>query len=562
MSVSGTRVPRFFVLGILAASLVGAAFASSGNNAVPYVDAPLVPTSVKPGGEGFTLTVNGAGFAPGSVVNWNGSPRATVFVSNTRLTATILPSDVTKASTASVTVSNPVPGGGISNVAFFQVANQEPAVGLGIKGACTATPATAADFNGDGKLDLAVFDLSRNNTVSILLGSGKGTFQKHSSYFTDSDPARAVTGDFNGDGKIDLAVTSSGNDGVDVYLGNGDGTFQSRLTSPAGHQPEGIAAGDFDEDGRLDLAVTNAGSDTISILLGNGDGTFQPHVDIDAGVSPETIVVGDFNNDGHLDLIVGNTFSGFFSVFLGNGDGTFQNPISTTIQGPAGLAAGDFNGDGILDLAVVNDAGQGLSVLLGNGDGTFGNPVSYALGSFSWVAIGDFNADGSLDLIANGGNSIGTTSTSVLMGKGDGTFRLVASYTSPILNGSVIIGDFNGDGKLDLDNGCAWLQTPRAVTLNRVSLNFPRQALGTTSSPKSVKLTNSGTQAVGISNITSSGDFSQSNNCPATLDLFKGCIITVTFTPTAIGIQNGAVTITDNGAGSPQTLPLTGTGID
>src|SRR4029077_4752748 len=87
-------------------------------------------------------------------------------------------------------------------------------------------------------------------------------------------PAAVAVGDFNGDGKLDLAVTNKGDKTVSILLGNGDGTFQSQTTVPTGLAPDAVVTGDFNGDGKPDLAVANFTDGTISILLGNGDGTF------------------------------------------------------------------------------------------------------------------------------------------------------------------------------------------------------------------------------------------------------------------------------------------------
>jgi hypothetical protein len=123
--------------------------------------------------------VNGTGFVAGSVVDWNGSARATTFVSGSKLTASILASDIALASTASVTVVNPTPGGGTSNVVFLPVEISNPTAAFRL----VSAPATglgpssiaAGDFNGDGKLDLAVAN-GTSNTLSIFLGDGTGNF--------------------------------------------------------------------------------------------------------------------------------------------------------------------------------------------------------------------------------------------------------------------------------------------------------------------------------------------------------------------------------------------------
>src|SRR5580692_5306865 len=135
------------ILVLVAVMACGTVFAA--NNPVPYVDLPVVPSATVPGGTGFTLTVNGAGFVNGSVVNWNGSPRATAFVSAGQVTAAILASDIATASTARITVSNPVPGGGTSNVAYFEVtspASDVVVTGLPLDGFGSVYFLTAADF--------------------------------------------------------------------------------------------------------------------------------------------------------------------------------------------------------------------------------------------------------------------------------------------------------------------------------------------------------------------------------------------------------------------------------
>jgi hypothetical protein len=129
------------------------------NNPVPYINEPLVPAAAAPGTAGFTLTVRGVGFVTGSAVQWNGTPRATTFVSNTELTATVLATDLATAGTAVVTVLSPTPGGGSSNGVFFQVGQKTSSVAYFATGVPTGPNANlkklvVADFNGDGKQDV------------------------------------------------------------------------------------------------------------------------------------------------------------------------------------------------------------------------------------------------------------------------------------------------------------------------------------------------------------------------------------------------------------------------
>jgi hypothetical protein len=479
------------------------------------------------------------------------------------VTASILAADLAMRGTASVTVSSPAPGGGVSNVLFLSVINEEPAVGLAVKNACAGTPGVVADFNSDGKLDVGMLDLAFFDSISIMLGRGDGTFRTKASYATADVPWAAATGDFNGDGKLDLVITDVGNNFITVLLGNGDGTFTRGTAISTGKTPAGVAVGDFNEDGTLDLIVANEASGTVSFMAGNGDGTFKPNVDIQLA-NAGSLVTGDFNGDGHLDLAVAEP-TGAIGLLLGNGDGTFQQPL-TSMPAPSyatGLTAADFNGDGKLDLALALQ-GTSVAVFIGNGDGTFGFPVTYSIpGSALALVAADFNGDGKLDLAVNQiGGGAPLNSISILTGKGDGTFRLLSTFASKGAYQGFAVGDFNSDGRLDLEDGCPVLQVSQAVQLTPPSsVSFGKQSVGSTSQPKQIKLTSVGPQPVTISSIATTGDFAESNSCPATLAANKGCFISVTFTPTATGTRTGQLIITDDAAGSPQVLTLSGKGV-
>ena len=498
-------------------------------NPVPLVNQPLLPDATKPGGGALTLTVNGTGFVSSALVHWNGSALATTFVSSSQLKATILPSDVAKAGTASVTVVNPAPGGGTSNVVFFEVTTATSSIALsaprGFDAGSGPQSVAVGDFNGDGKPDLAVVN-SYSNNVSILLGNGDGTFQIHVDYPTGAQPGSVAIGDFNGDGKLDLAVVNSYSNNVSVLLGNGNGTFQPAVSygTGSGTGPAFVAVGDFNRDGKLDLAVANSNSTYVSVLLGNGDGTFQTAVNYDVGGAPTSIAVGDFNHDGKLDLAVAVPVPGpstYVSMLLGNGDGTFQTAVNYNAPyAPDAVAVGDFNGDGNLDL-VVGNRSSNISVFLGNGDGTFRTAVNYSAGyNPSSVAVGDFNNDGTLDLaVANSGSS---TTVTVL------------------------------------------LQSP-TVSLSNTRLTYANQVVATSSASQTVTLSNTSALALNISSIVITGtnatDFAQTHTCGASLSPGASCTISLTFKPTQVGSRAASVTITDNAAVSPQQIALSGTGV-
>jgi len=439
----------------LAVTLIGTGVKSS-NNAVPHLNQPLVPASVVPGGSGFTLQVTGTGFTSHSVVRWNGSSRSTKYVSKSALTTTILATDITTARTASVTVANPTPGGGVSNSVFLPVTSSVTTVslsdhdwGVGDNPVAIAT----GDFNGDGNLDVAVANQSVD-TVSILFGNGAGTFTAGPTLSTGGNPTAIATGDFNGDGHLDLVVANADDSTLTIFLGDGKGDFTaaSTVTAIGAVDPVSVAVADFDGDGRLDLAVTNYSTNTISIFLGNGDGTFRitstPTLKLKG---PSFIAAGDFNGDGIPDLAIANGTGNTITIATGKGDGTFTAAAGTITTGtaPAWIGVADLNGDGKQDLAVVvNNSVYTVSVFLGNGNGTFGTATNYGTGSgANSVAIGDVNGDGILDLVV--ANS-GSNDVSVLLGSTGGVFQPQTNFSTNTAPVWVVLGDFNNNGKLDV----------------------------------------------------------------------------------------------------------------
>src|SRR5579863_7077923 len=304
---------------------------------------------------------------------------------------------------------------------------------------------------------------TRFSFVSILVlalsGLCNGTITQFSlapSYATGSQPTSVAVDDLNGDGKLDLVVANSGSGNVSVLMGNGDGSFQGMVNYGAGTSPSGVALGDFNLDGKLDIAVTNASSNNVSVLIGNGDGTFQPAVFYIVGKKPSSLVVGDFNGDKIADLAITNQSDNTVSIMLGNGDGTFRAPVNYNVQtGPTSVALGYFNGDSFLDIAVANGGSNTISVLLNKGNGTFGGAVSYPASQTGdgsdpvSVVAGDFTGDGFADLAVASNVQIWV---SVLLNKGDGTgtFEAAVSHEAGTYPTGVAVGDFNGDGKLDL----------------------------------------------------------------------------------------------------------------
>ncbi len=326
----------------------------------------------------------------------------------------------------------------------------------------------AADFDGDGKQDLAFLSSDssgQGSSVNVLRNNGFGGFAAPVSYNVPGVFTQAV-GDFNGDRRPDLAVatTSTAGGNLAVLLNRGDGTLAAPLILSAltlsPYSGASLAVADFFSDGTQDLAVLNGG--TLRVLRNDGHANFTLAGSVAAGDS-RLLAVGYFNGDSLPDLVTYSTNG--LTGLLNQGGGTFTLASPKAISfGVQSLAVGDFNRDGRADVVVVNQANLTVGLLLGKGDGTFNAPGLVSgpgidgIGGSASVVAGDFNNDGKLDIaecifsIAVFGrySSISNVLT-VLLGNGDGTFQ---DATSLSLGGgsssaNLAVGDFNGDGQPD-----------------------------------------------------------------------------------------------------------------
>jgi len=260
------------------------------------------------------------------------------------------------------------------------------------------------DFNGDGNADVVAIG---GNMISVLLGNGQGRLGAPKHIAVTNGLNTAVAADFNHDGKLDLAITVARNQLV-ILLGNGDGTFQTPMITAVAGQPYGIAGADVNGDGFIDLVVTCQHSNNVAVLLGKGDGSFLTPVYYPAGSYPQYVAVDDLNGDGKPDLAVSDSSSNTITVLLGNGDGTFASGsgIVACPYGcfPRALAILGVNGDGKMDIMAAAQETNALVVLPGNGDGTFAAPVYFSTGASPIDMVTGRFSGGSLPdaLVVNG----------------------------------------------------------------------------------------------------------------------------------------------------------------
>jgi hypothetical protein len=291
-----------------------------------------------------------------------------------------------------------------------------------VLGDATQYSIVMADFNGDHKLDMAVSagEAGGAQTMAVLLGNGDGTFGSPV-YFNDganSSSTSLVAADFNGDGNVDIAASPAGTSaqGTALLFGKGDGTFQA-ATFPIGN---GFMAGitaDFNNDGKPDLLGPERTA-SLQALLGNGDGTFAPQSTFSG--NDTAVAVGDINSDGILDVVTYSQFRGgngtdTYGVYLGNGDGTFGAFIETLfIKGsqPTIELVADMNGDGKPDL-ISNAAGGYTFVLLNTTVSAPGTSFSPSSLTFSAQAVGTTSSQAPVILTNTGAVTLKVTNITV-----------------------------------------------------------------------------------------------------------------------------------------------------
>ena len=425
-------------------------------------------------------------------------------------------------------------------------------------------------MDGDGDLDLLTANQS-DNTVSVRLNDGQGTFSGGSDPAVGNFPQSVAVGDVDGDGDLDLLTANSSDNTVSVRLNDGHGTFSGGSDPAVGTNPRSVAVGDVDGDGDLDLLTANSSDNTVSVRLNDGHGTFSGGSDPAVGTNPQSVAVGDVDGDGDLDLLAANYSDNTVSVRLNDGHGTFSGGSDPAVGGPVSVAVGDVDGDGDLDLLAATLFGNTVSVRLNDGQGTFSGGSNPAVGSSpAGVAVGDVDGDGDLDLLVT---NYGDNTVSVRLNDGQGTF---SGGSNPAVGSSpagVAVGDVDGDGDLDLLVTNYDANTV-SVRLNQV-LPLTLANLSPTSGPVGTSVTLTGTGFTGATGVRFNGSaattFSVSTATTATATVPPGATTGPVTLTTPGGTSNGVgfAVVTDLTVSATQAIPggtyasitVTGTGV-
>jgi hypothetical protein len=340
---------------------------------------------------------------------------------------------------------------------------------IGSQGTTSPNGILSADFDGDGKPDLAVLESAYKY---IYIYKNTGTANPFSSSPTlklgFAGNIYMTIGDFDGDGRLDIATVNYLESGlISVYQNiseNGNIIFTDAITFNGGKLPLCIATGDFDGDGKLDLATANVGEDTFSVLLNNsanGNISFATKQDFPTGKSPYSIAIEDMDGDGKPDIVVANHAAYTVSVIRNtttSGTLSFAPKIDYLVgSSPMTVLVADLDGDEKPDIITTNhlDFGRVTEGTLFRNTSTSGNlsfaaKTNYYTGPYSSAAIADMDGDGKPDLVLidktdNRGALVANKST-------PGTLKLTGMKSIYGLGSptAIVIGDFNLDGKPDL----------------------------------------------------------------------------------------------------------------
>jgi VCBS repeat-containing protein len=318
-----------------------------------------------------------------------------------------------------------------------------------------------ADFNGDGKLDLATANLNSSN-VSILYGDGNGGFSAPTLLPTlGINPVNLVAADLNQDGHVDLITADYNSNMVSVLYGNAIGSFGAAIGLPI-YNPSGVATADMDGDGRLDVVASSNNGNYVRVFYNTAAGfnSGSPIGLLGGTANPHQVALADLNGDGQVDVVTTNynpnsSFGSISIIFNPNlGAGAPVSRVEVFARNPTQVVLADMNGDGFKDIVTSNEGSDvsavtgSVSVLYNDGTGHFSAASVYSAGDLSstGLSVADMNGDGRPDIVTA---NHGSNTLSVLYNTGIGftPAQLTNIGTTPI---KLVIADFNNDGLADI----------------------------------------------------------------------------------------------------------------
>jgi uncharacterized protein (TIGR03437 family) len=428
-----------------ATATAGVSGGSTGYVAIADFNGDGIADSAVLGPAGFTVNLIGK----------NGTPASTQVYPVANAGSSILAADFNQDGKTDIAVVTDAPQGGGSVMIFLGRGDGTFAAGTPVVFPTTSFPfyLAAGDFNRDGKIDLAVSVLPSQTTsagsVAVLLGKGDGTFAAPVSYPVGLGAATLVSDDFTGDGTADIVVLDARSDitnKVWVLPGNGDGTFRAAVSTPTGTNAGSLFYADFDHDGNLDLMIADQLASSMVLMRGKGDGTFQ---------APQRYLSGAYSDslgliplgDGNTAIFSPDNAGGNADLFFVNSAGVVVSPsVQSVGKNAAAVAVGDANGDHLTDIAVTDSGSNSLYLQLSKGSGQFAAPVAYSLPAIPGaVALADLNKDGNADAIVATASGL-----AVLMGASNGQLGAVRTFAGGVNFNSVTVADFNGDGRPDV----------------------------------------------------------------------------------------------------------------